>query len=139
MGEVVKWERFSDDDPYMNLNRMVNATVTLAYIHSDERVTGKVTRVREAAMTAFIALDNGREYELYGPMMWKIVEFTPGGPEVGDTVKLRRKMTTVIGPVIRIDRLIDGVQVHIPDYPAPLVIGDRHASWTVLSITKDGS
>lgn len=132
----MKWERFSDDDPYMHLNRMVNGTVTLAYIHSDERVTGKVTRVREPAMTAFATLDNGREYELYGPMMWKIVEFTPGGPEVGDTVHLQLKMTTVRGPVTRIDVLPDGIQLHIPNYPAPLFVGDRHASWTILSITK---
>jgi hypothetical protein len=59
-----------------------------------------------------------------------------GEPEVGDTVCLKRKMTTVIGPVTRVDALADGYQLHIPNYPAPLVIGDRHDSWELVSITK---
>lgn len=128
------WERFSDDDPTMNVARMINGLVTLSrYERSAE---GKVVSARDLPGGTFITLDDGIEYSLTGPDMWDVEAYSKGEPEVGDTVQLRLKMTTVRGPVTRIDYLSDGINLHIPNYPAPLFVGDRHASWTILSISK---
>lgn len=129
-----KWERFSDDDPTMNVYRMINGLVVLS--RYERRVEGKVTAARDLPGGTFITLDNGREYPLDGPDMWDVEDYSKGEPEVGDTVKVQLKMTVIAGPVRRIDYLPEGIQLHIPNYPAPLFVGDRHDSWTVLSITK---
>ena len=115
---------------------MVNGTVTLSYIHTDEQVEGKVLSIRALPGGTFATLDSGKEYPLDGPMMWKIVDFTKGEPEVGNTITLRRKMTTVIGPITRIDRHKDGLAFHVPDYPAPLFVGTRHDSWTLVQVVR---
>lgn len=129
-----EWVPYSQDDPTMYPSRMVNGTVYLS--RGEEHVAGKVVSVREPVMTAFITLDNGKEYELSGPFMWTVEEYFPGLPEVGDTIALRRKMTVVRGPITRIDHVTDGIQVHIPDYPAPLFIGNRHDSWRIEGVSK---
>lgn len=129
-----KWERFSDDDPTMNVRRMINGLAVLR--RGDSTAEGKVTSARALPGGTFITLDGGMEYPLDGPFMWDLEDYTKGEPEVGDTVHLQLKMTGVIGPVTRIDYLSDGIGLHIPNYPAPLFIGDRHDSWKIVSITK---
>lgn len=119
----------------MHPERMINGNVLLA--KDDQRATGKGMSVRALPGGTFITLDDGKgEYPLDGPWMWKVIGFTVGEPEVGNTVTLKRKMTTVIGPVTRIDRLADGMGLHIPDYPAPLFVGNRHDTWKVAYIAR---
>lgn len=129
-----EWDQYGDADPLMHVHRMINGTVYLS--RGDEHVEGKVIAVREVAMSAFVTLDNGREYELWGPFMWTLEEYTHGDPEVGDTISLVRKMTTVRGPITRVDKVDGGIQVHIPDYPHPLFIGNRHNSWRIEGVSK---
>jgi hypothetical protein len=134
---ITEWEPYSDDDPYMHPERMVNGNVLLA--KGDDRVTGKGVSVRSLPFQSFITIDGGSgpvEYPLDGPFMWDILGYTKGEPEVGNTVVLKRKMTTVVGPVRRIDRLADGIGLHVPDYPAPLFVGNRHDTWKVVRITR---
>ena len=129
-----EWVSFSEADPLMHVHRMINGTVYLS--RGEEHVEGKVMSVREVAMSAFVTLDNRREYELWGPFMWTIEEFVSGDPEVGDTIELRRKMTTVRGPITRVDKVAGGIQFHIPDYPHPLFVGNRHDSWRIEGVSK---
>lgn len=128
------WERFSDDDPYMHVERMVNGLVVLS--HYERRVEGKVVSARALLGGTFITLNDGIEYPLDGPWMWDIEGYSQGEPEVGNTVKVHRKMTTVIGPVTRVDHpKSGGINIHVQGYPAPMFIGKRHDAWTVEEIS----
>lgn len=130
-----EWERYSDDDPTMNVYRMINGLVVLQR-GEDER-EGMVISARALPGGTFITLNDGAgEYPLDGPWMWDLVDYSPGEPMVGDTVRLKRKMTTVIGPVTRVDHHSDGISLHVVLYPAPLFVGQRHDTWRIDAVGK---
>lgn len=118
----------------MHPHRMINGLVVLS--RYERQAEGKVIAARALPGGTFITIEGKGEFPLDGPDMWDIVDYSRGEPEVGDTVCLKRKMTTVIGPVTRVDALADGISLHIPDYPAPLFVGDRHDTWKLVSISK---